>query len=95
MSRSSQNRTSQDRASGQERQKATLNSKFDDDYEPVRPLMEHGQQYSAESYYEDEMSGQVVAHGRAKQPLIRSMQSGSKVGYDTATGEKVFKVTTN
>ena len=41
------------------------------------------------------MSGQVVAHGRAKQPLIRSMQSGSKVGYDTATGEKVFKVTTN
>lgn len=89
LSRSSHNRTSQ------ERNTATLDNQFDDDYEPVRPLMEHTSQFVSEAYYDEEVPSQTTAQSKTKQPLIRSVQSNQKVGYDTATGEKVFKVTTN
>ena len=57
--------------------------------------MEHTSQFVSEAYYDEEAPSQTTAQSKTKQPLIRSVQSNQKVGYDTATGEKVFKVTTN
>jgi hypothetical protein len=55
LSRSSHNRTSQ------ERNTATLDNQFDDDYEPVRPLMEHASQFVSEAYYDEEVPSQTTA----------------------------------
>ena len=72
------------------KQRATLANQFNDDFEPVRPVMLEGNEdtYQHDGYYDE------VDRSNQSNKQIKTTPSHSKMAYDQISGQKVFRVTT-